>query len=210
MKSIPVLVAVFFIGASVAVSQELGGGGHFDPPSFGGGSVPHGDPPGGIAVRVGGGVQGSYLPDPQGGPQGGRRMGGGNPEIRRQLEQIKIWQMTKEMSLPTDKAEKFFPLYNHYNDEMRAITNERKATIMSLDSAVGSHAGESDISGRIKHILTLDDQLAATHVKFIKSLGEILSPMEVARYMVFEQRFDREIRERIRMMMKPRTWGPAH
>ncbi len=140
-------------------------------------------------------------------PGYGGRMGMGNQQIRKQLEQIKIWQMTKEMNLPTAKAEKFFPLYNSYNDEMRSITNDRRRLIRSLDSAVDRHATEPEIKDQIKHILSLDDQLAVTHVKFIKSLGDILSPTEIARYMVFEQRFDREIRERIRMMMMHQRMG---
>lgn len=131
-------------------------------------------------------------------------MGRGDSRIRRQLEQIKIWQMTREMNLPTDKAEKFFPLYNQYNGEMRSITSERRRAIDELDSSVNSHAGDPQIKDQVKHILSLDGQLAATHMNFIKSLGNILSPTEVARYMVFEQRFDREIRDRIRVMMMQR------
>jgi hypothetical protein len=41
----------------------------------------------------------------------------GNPEVRRQLDQIKIWQMTKDLNLPNEKAEKFFPIYNSYVNE---------------------------------------------------------------------------------------------
>lgn len=132
----------------------------------------------------------------------------GNPQIRKQLEQIKIWQMTKEMNLPTEKAEKFFPLYNHYNQQMKTITDERRSTVRSLDSAVDNRAGEKEISSTIARVLKLDDDLAATHVKFIRALDGILSPIEVAKYMVFEQRFDREIRERIRMMMMERRMPP--
>lgn len=153
-------------------------------------------------------------PDVSGGPvflarihgpgQPGQRPGMQDSSIRRQLEQIKIWQMTKEMNLPTDKAEKFFPLYNKYNSRMRSITFERKRAVSALDSAIGNHAAEQEIKGQISRILKLDEELASAHSRFINSLGSILSPIEVARYMVFEQRFDREIRERIRMMMMQR------
>ncbi len=130
--------------------------------------------------------------------------GQADTQVRRQLEQIKIWQMTKEMNLPTAKAEKFFPLYNKYNQEMRSITSERKTAINSLDSAVDSHAADPVIRDHVKHVLSLDNELANTHMRFIKSLGDILSPTEIAKYMVFEQRFDREIRQRIRFMMMQR------
>jgi hypothetical protein len=35
-------------------------------------------------------------------------------------------------------------------------------------------------------------------------MEEVLSPVEVAKYIVFEQKFDREIRQRIRMIMQQR------
>lgn len=152
-------------------------------------------------------------PPPPGGPgdpgaygPGAHFQGRGmrDSQIRRQLEQIKIWQMTKEMNLPTDKAEKFFPLYNKYNNEMRTITSTRRNAVSTLDSAIQSHASGGEINRQIKQILSFDDQLASTHARFIHSLEGILSPTEIARYMVFEQRFDREIRERIRGMMMQR------
>lgn len=178
MKFMSVLIAFLLLPLAAAFSQQPGT-----------------DTPAGPAQQGGAMMM-------QGPPQRpGQRMGMRDTQIRRQLEQIKIWQMTKEMNLPTDKAEKFFPLYNKYNSEMRAITSERKRAVAALDSAADGHLKDPEIDRRVEHVLSLDDQLAATHVRFIKSLGEILSPTEVARYLVFEQKFDREIRERIRMMM---------
>jgi len=128
-------------------------------------------------------------------------------QIRRQLEQIKIWQMTKEMDLPTDKAERFFPLYNKYNDQIGDITTKRREYLQRLDSTVTSGATDGEVRRQVNGILALDNKLAEAHTGFIKSLQGILSPMEVAKYMVFEQRFDREIRDRVRVIMQQRMRG---
>ncbi len=130
-----------------------------------------------------------------------------NPEIRRQLEEIKIWQMTKEMNLPTDKSERFFPLYNRYTEEMRHTTSEREGSVRKLDSLIRDRANEADVRKQIEDVTQLDTRLADIHLNFIRSLGKILTPTEIAKYMVFEQRFDREIRMRIRMLMQQRMRG---
>ncbi|MCL5267804.1 MAG: hypothetical protein M1469_06860 [Bacteroidetes bacterium] len=143
-------------------------------------------------------------PPPQGYPP---EMGRRGQEIRKQLEQIKIWQMTREMNLPTDKAEKFFPLYNKYNDEMRSITAQRGQLVRDLDSAIDNKVGNEEIQGQIQHLVDLDKQLADSHARFIENMGKFLSPVEVAKYLVFEQQFDREIRDRIRMIMMQRMRG---
>ncbi|MFZ1080802.1 MAG: hypothetical protein WAO19_02620 [Candidatus Kryptoniota bacterium] len=135
-------------------------------------------------------------PPPESGPE--------NPEVRRQLEQIKIWQLTKELDLPTNKAEKFFPLYNNYNTELRNITTQRRVAIRGLDSTIKGEAGESEVSKQVQQVLKLDEQIASAHEKFMQSLEGVLSPVEIGKYIVFEQKFDREIRERIRMIMQQR------
>lgn len=127
-----------------------------------------------------------------------------NRELRRQLEQVKIWQMTQDMDLPNNKAEKFFPLYNDYNLEIRNIAVERREAVMVLDSLLKSNSEAPELKKQIQQILNLDGQLADKHHKFIQSLEGILSPIEVAKYIVFEQRFDREIRDRIRSIMQQR------
>ncbi len=127
-----------------------------------------------------------------------------NRELRRQLEQVKIWQMTQDMDLPDNKAEKFFPLYNDYNSDLRNIGAERREAVMTLDSLLKNNTEAPELRKQIQQILNLDAQLADKHRQFIQSLGGILSPVEVAKYIVFEQKFDREIRERIRTIMQQR------
>ncbi len=133
--------------------------------------------------------------------------GMGNPEVRRQLEQIKIWQMTKEMDLPTEKAEKFFPLYNKYNDELKKITTERRQLVSGLGTALKDSVSDADMKNQIQQVIELDNQLVGAHRQFLQSLGQILTPTEIARYLVFEQKFQREIRDRIKMIMQQRMKG---
>ena len=130
-----------------------------------------------------------------------------NPEIRTQLEQIKIWQMTKELNLSTNKAEKFFPLYNDYNAELRKITTQRREAVHELDSTIKKEAGESEVKKQVQQVLKLDAQIADAHEKFMHSLESVLSPVEVGKYIVFEQKFEREIRDRIRIIMQQRMRG---
>jgi len=127
-----------------------------------------------------------------------------NREVGKQLEQIKIWQMTKDMNLPTNKAEKFFPLYNDYNSQLKDIASERRQAVRGLDSLLKRNPEDSDLRKQIREVLRLDAQLSQEHEKFLQSLDGVLSPVEVAKYIVFEQKFDREIRERIRMIMQQR------
>ena len=133
-----------------------------------------------------------------------------NREVGQQLEQIKIWQMTKDMNLPTEKAERCFPLYNDYSSHLKSIAVERRRAVRQLDSLLKASQEETGLRRQIQQILALDSQLALEHQKFMQSLEGILSPIEVAKYIVFEQKFDREIRERIRSIMQQRMRGHGY
>ncbi len=147
---------------------------------------------------------GQDMPPPPSGP------GSENPEVRKQLEQVKIWQMTKEMDLPTDKAEKFFPLYNSYNTELRGITFRRREAVRALDSTIKAERSEAEVKKQVQTVLKIDAQMAAAHEKFMDSLDGVLSPVEIGKYIVFEQKFEREIRERIRTIVQQRMRGRGY
>jgi|GEM_PF-4508568 Spy/CpxP family protein refolding chaperone len=131
----------------------------------------------------------------------------GNPEVRRQLDQIKIWQMTKDLNLPNEKAEKFFPIYNSYVNELRETAAKRRDLVKQLDQMLQQGAKDDEISKQVDKITKIDEQLAEQHKHFINSLKGILTPTEIAKYIVFEQKFQREIRDRLRAIMQQRMRG---
>lgn len=131
----------------------------------------------------------------------------GNPDVRKQLEQIKIWQMTKDLNLPNEKAEKFFPIYNSYVAQLRETVAKRRDLVRQLDQMLQQGAGDDEISKQVDKITKLDEQLAEQHRHFINSLKGILTPTEIGKYIVFEQKFQREIRDRLRAIMQQRMRG---
>jgi len=67
-----------------------------------------------------------------------------------------------------------------------------------------SNADDASLKKQTHDILSFDAELSQEHEKFMQSMADVLSPVEVAKYIVFEQKFDREIRQRIRMIMQQR------
>lgn len=54
-------------------------------------------------------------------PFSGMAQDGLRGESRQRLEAIQIAYLTKELSLTTQDAEKFWPVYNKYQDELRGL-----------------------------------------------------------------------------------------
>lgn len=54
---------------------------------------------------------------------------------RENIEVLKVAYFTKHLSLTTEEAEKFWPLYNSYTDEIRKARQESKEDILAFEEA---------------------------------------------------------------------------
>lgn len=61
-----------------------------------------------------------------------RKMMGG----RQNVEVLKVAYFTKHLALTTDEAEKFWPLYNSYTDEVRKARQDNKEDILAFEETV--------------------------------------------------------------------------
>lgn len=61
-----------------------------------------------------------------------RKMIGG----RQNVEVLKVAYFTKHLALTTDEAEKFWPLYNSYTDEVRKARQDNKEDILAFEETV--------------------------------------------------------------------------
>lgn len=52
------------------------------------------------------------------------------------IEVLKVAYFTKHLSLSTEEAEKFWPLYNSYTSEVRKLRGDHKEDILAFEEAV--------------------------------------------------------------------------
>ncbi len=55
---------------------------------------------------------------------------------RQNVEVLKVAYFTKHLALTTDEAEKFWPLYNSYTDEVRKARQDNKEDILAFEETV--------------------------------------------------------------------------
>lgn len=113
--------------------------------------------------------------------------GAQNPSMER-LNAYKIGFFTKRLNLTSAEAEKFWPVYNEYQDQKNRIQEERQNLIRTFNQ------GESSMSER--QIAEIGDKLMETSVRetelavtFHKKLKEILPPAKVIRFYQAENQY---------------------
>ncbi len=137
-------------------------------------------------------------PGPGGPPIGRGRM----PE---KIKTIKIWQLTEAVGLTSEQSEKFFPVYNKFENDIREFDQKKFDILKELKELSDSPGGsESEIDKKIKKLSSLDDEKIRIKRMFVEDISTVLSKKQVAKLLIFEERFKRRLREIIQDIRQER------
>jgi hypothetical protein len=104
-------------------------------------------------------------------------------ESRQRLEAIQIAYLTKELSLTTQDAEKFWPVYNKYQDELRGLLK---------------NGGEEDV-------LTRQQKALDVRKKYKNDFVKILGADRTNKLFQSEDKFREMVKRELQTRQKRRT-----
>lgn len=98
---------------------------------------------------------------------------------REKIESMKVAFLTEKMDLTPEEAQKFWPIYNQYKNEMKALRNEKKEL---SDDSITDFKSMSDAQALklIDEKLVLDQKLVDIKKKYHQQYKNIFSPQKVA------------------------------
>jgi hypothetical protein len=138
-------------------------------------------------------------PGPQGMP--GERM--------RRIEQFKKVRLMEVLQLDDQESVHFFNRYGKFEDEVRGLERERNAIIDDLDSLVKQDEKPEGYQKDFDALIAVGQRVADARARFYKDMQEVLTPQQVAKLVVFERDFGRELREMIQDVQRERRRGPG-
>ena len=124
--------------------------------------------------------------------------------IRKRVTTLKMWRLTKTLDLDEKSASRFFPLINRYDKKRAAVAVKMEQDMQKLRSIVDT-ANEKDLRVIIK-------KLEQNHKKFqeidrekMEMIKGVLTVRETAKFIIFNQDFDREMKKIIREVRGKRS-----
>jgi len=99
----------------------------------------------------------------------------------KQIEAAKIAYVTKELALSPADAERFFPLYNQYQRELRELIHQRK-------TKTGKKRGE----------LEYDSEVLALKLRYRDAFIPIINAQRTARFFETEREFREQLLKELR------------
>ena len=134
--------------------------------------------------------------DPQGPPMRG-------PAAER-VEQWRKVRLIELLKLDDESSIRFFNRYNKHQEELQDIQQKREELLRQLGSFQRSNAADEEIEKTLQDFRALDGKMIEARDRYWKDIRTVLTVKQFARYVIFENTFNRQLRELMRDMQQER------
>lgn len=116
------------------------------------------------------------------------------------LQRIEQWERIKlieVLNMDEETTVRFFTRRRDNQMKVKEILDQRETALNDLESEIknGTQAGDALFKEKVNKLLALDGKITSERENFIRSLSDLLSPVQIAKLIVFESKFRREVRE---------------
>ena len=122
--------------------------------------------------------------------------------IRKKKEQIKALKVafiTDELSLTSDEATKFWPLYNAFEDKQQEIKKQKlKGYLDRMDDDSFEKLSDKEAATMLAQMESTEDELYQLKKKFVANLKGVISPIKIIKLKKAEENFNRKLLKQYR------------
>ncbi|MDA6072643.1 sensor of ECF-type sigma factor [Flavobacterium sp. AC] len=120
-------------------------------------------------------------------------------EKREKIKAYKVSFLTTELELTSTEAEKFWPIYNAYDDKQYELRHEKMKTYLrKLDDDNITSMSEKDAALLLSQIESTDKELYLLRDKYTSNLKKILSAKKILKLKKSEDDFNRKLLKQYR------------
>lgn len=118
------------------------------------------------------------------------------------IEKIRIYRLTKELDLSTEQAYEFFPKLNELQKIDQEFRAEQREILNELRVLIESDSQEKEILQSLSKYESIFRDRVERQISKLREIREMLTPNQQAKYLLFQDEFEREIRQLIKQVRK--------
>ena len=120
-------------------------------------------------------------------------------EKKEQIKALKVAFITNELSLTSEEAASFWPLYNAYDNKQNEIRHKKiKSFIDRMDTEALDKMTEKEASVLLIQSENLEEEMYQNRKKFILSLKGILPSIKIIKLKRAEDNFNKKLLQQYR------------
>jgi len=122
-------------------------------------------------------------------------------KIRENIETLRMYKLLEALDLTSEQSTEFLPALKEFQDAKRKFQEDREAFLRELADALQSEeADEKKLEQTLAALERVREEFQAEFVKFLTKARATLTLQQRARLQLFEERFERRLRDSIRRM----------
>ena len=120
-------------------------------------------------------------------------------EKREKVKALKVAYITEQLELTTEEAQKFWPLYNAFDDKQSELRHEKMRSILDrFKPGNVEKLSEKDAFNSLAQMEKIEEDLFNLRRKFIKDLQGVVSAKKIIKLKKAEEDFNRELLKQMR------------
>ena len=120
------------------------------------------------------------------------------------VEQFKKIRLMEVLNLDEEHSIKFFVRYNKYQELLRDLRKQQAQALARVQELRKSKAADSEYDKMVDELLLLESQINDAKSKYVEELKGVLTSKQLVEYLVFEARFQQNLRELVRDLPRNR------
>ena len=123
----------------------------------------------------------------------------GFKEKREKVKALKVAYITEQLELTTEEAQKFWPIYNAFDENQSELRHEKMRAILDrFKPGNVEKLSEKDASNSLIQMEKIEEDLFNLKKKFIKDLQSVISAKKIIKLKKAEEDFNRELLKQMR------------
>ncbi len=123
-------------------------------------------------------------------------------EGRRRLEDLRRIKLIEALDLTEEQSIRLFAREKDFREKERQHLEKRKSMLKALESKVDDKASDDALREHIQRLHEMNLEASTARRDYLFSLSDILSMQQLARMVIFEQRFAQEVKRLIQRSRK--------
>lgn len=120
-------------------------------------------------------------------------------DFREKLQEIKLEKLTKKLELDENTKNTFIDKYKAFSSSIKELNQKRAKSYKLMTENIESGNGLDSI---LNQILDYEEQINQKRVDFVKDMKSILTSQQLAKMIVFERKFNNEIKKLLKQYQK--------
>lgn len=130
----------------------------------------------------------------------------GGPPLER-IERFKKMRMVEMLELNEEQSVRFFARYNEHETRRRDLMRQRDELLDKIERLLRNKAEAKEYEKLFTDVIEINRRIGEERLAFFNSLSDLLTIEQRAKLLLFERRFENELREAMREARQRRRGG---